>query len=57
MLKTIEKLMDQLTVEAKLVNQEHNEPQIINPNFRRPIPPPLQQNRKRDMRNPRNQED
>ena len=55
MLKTMEKLMDWLTVEAKPVNREENEPQIRNTNFRRLIPPPLQQNRQRDVRNPRNQ--
>ena len=49
--------MDRLTMEAKPVNQEQNEPQIRNPNFSRPIPPPLQHNRQRDVRNPRNQED
>ena len=48
--------MDRLTMEAKPVNREQNEPQIRNPNFRRLIPPPLQLNRKRDVRNPRNQE-
>ena len=57
MLKTMEKLMDRLSVEARLVNREQNEPQIKNPNFRRPIPPPLPHNRQRDMRDPRNQED
>ena len=35
MLKTMEKLMDRLMVEAKPTNQEQNEPQIRNPNFRR----------------------
>ena len=39
------------------MNREQNEPQIRNPNFRRPIPPPLPQNRQRDMRNSRIQED
>ena len=43
MLKTLEKLMDKLTVEKRPLNREHNEPQIINPNFRRPNPPPLPQ--------------
>ena len=41
MLKTMEKLMDRLTMDNRLVNREQNEPQIKNPNFRRPIPPPL----------------
>ena len=57
MLKTMENLMDWLTVEANPINWKHNEPQIKNPNFRRPIPPSLQPNRQRDVRNPRNQED
>ena len=57
MLKTMEQLMYRLMVEAKLVNREQNEPHIRNPNFRRPIPPPLQPNTQRDVRNPRNQED
>ena len=57
MLKTMEKLMDRLTVEAQPVNREQNESQIRNPNFRRPIPPSLQPNRQRNVRNPRNQED
>ena len=34
MLKTMEKLMDMLTVEAKPANWEQNEPQIRNPNFK-----------------------
>ena len=53
----MEKLMDRITVEARPVNREQNEPQIRNPNLRRPIPPPLPENRQRDMRNPRNQEE
>ena len=57
MLKTMEKLMDRRMVEDKLTNWEKNEPQIRNPNFRRPVSPPLQPNRPRDVRNPRNQED
>ena len=52
MLKTMEKLMDRLTVEAKLMNWEQNEPQIRNPNFRRQVPPPPQPNKPRDVRNP-----
>ena len=49
--------MDKLTMEARPVNREQNEPHIRYTNFRRPIPPPLQPNRQRDVRNPRNQED
>ena len=44
-------------MEAKPKNWEQNEPHIRNPNFRRSIPPPLQPNRPRDVRNPRNQEE
>ena len=56
MLKTMEKLMDRLTMENRGFNREQSDPQIRNPNFRRPNPPVLPQNRQRDMRNPRNQE-
>ena len=52
MLKTMEKLMDRLTLEAKPMDREQNEPQIRNPNFKRKVPPPLQPNRLRDVRNP-----
>ena len=57
MLKTMEKLMDRLTVDNRSFNREQYEPQIKNPNFRRPNPPIPPQNRQRDMRNPRNQEE
>ena len=57
MLKTMEKLMDRLTMDNRPLNREHNEPQIRNPNFRRPNPPPPPQIRQRDMRIPRNQDD
>ena len=43
MMKTMERLMDMLTVDNIPLNREHNETQIINPNFRRPNPPPLPQ--------------
>ena len=49
--------MDRMTMNNRPLSREHNEPQIRNPNFRRPIPPPLPKNRQRDMRNPRNQYD
>ena len=39
MLKTIEKLMDKLSVDNGSLNREQNDPQIRNPNFRRPNPP------------------
>ena len=57
MLKIMEKLMDRLTMENRSFNKEHAEPQIRNPNFRRPNPHMPPQNRQRDMRNPRNQEE
>ena len=57
MLRTIEKLMDRLTVDNRPLNKEHNELYIINPDFRRPNPPPPPQIRQRDMRNPINRDD
>ena len=57
MLKTMEKLMDKLTMDNRAFNREQVDPQIRNPNFRRPNPHVLPQNRQRDMRNPRNQEE
>ena len=57
MLKTMEKLMDRVTVGNRPLNREQNEPQIRNPNFKRPNPPPPPQIRQRDMRNPRNPDD
>ena len=57
MLKTMEKLMDRLIVDNRSFNREQADPQIRNPNFRRPNPPMPPQNRQRDMRNPRNQEE
>ena len=57
MLKTMEKMMDRLTVDNRPLNREHNEPRIINPNFRRPNPSPPPQIRQRDIRNPRNPDD
>ena len=57
MLKTMEKLMDRLTMDNRSFNREQTDPQIKNPNFRRPDPPMPPQNRQRDMRNPRNQEE
>ena len=38
--KKMEKLMDRLIVDNRPLNKEQNEPQIRNPNFRRPNPPP-----------------
>ena len=57
MMKTMERLMDSITVDNIPLNIEHDEPQIRNPNFRRPNPPPPPQFRQRDMRNPRNLDD
>ena len=54
MLKTMEKLMDKLTLDTRPFNREQGEPQIRNPNFKIPNPPVLPQNRQRDQRNPRN---
>ena len=48
--------MDILALDNRPPNREHHEPQIRNPNFRRPPPPPPQI-RKRDQRNRRNVED
>ena len=47
--------MDRLELDNRPPNIEQTEPQIMNPNFRRPLPPP--QIRQRDQRNPRNPED
>ena len=41
MLKTMEKLMDRMIVDNIPLNIEDNEPQIRNPNFKRPNPPHL----------------
>ena len=49
--------MDRLTMDNRGFNREQADPQIRNPNFRRPNPPVLPQNRQRDIRNPRNQEE
>ena len=57
MLKTMEKLMDRLTMDNRAFNRKQVDPQIRNPNFRRPNPPVPPQNRQRDQRNPRNQEE
>ena len=53
-LKAMEKMMDKLTVDNRPLNREQNEPQIRNPNFRRPNPPQPPQIKPRDIRNPRN---
>ena len=49
--------MDRLTMDNRPLNKEQNEPQIRNPNFRRPNPSPPPQIRQRDTRNPRNPDD
>ena len=57
MMNTMERFMDSLTLDNKPLNRDHIEPQIRNPNFKRPNPPPIPQNRQRDMSNPRNPDD
>ena len=54
MMKKVETLMDRMVVDNRTLKREHNEPQIRNPNFRRPNLHPPPQIRQRDMRNPRN---
>ena len=49
--------MDRLTKDNRSFNREQVDPQIRNPNLRRPNPPMPPKNRQRDMRNPRNQEE
>ena len=49
--------MDGLDLDNKPPNREQPEPQVRNPNFRRPPPPPPLQNRKRDPSNLVNPED
>ena len=44
-------------MDNRAFNREQVDPKSRNPNFRRPNPPILPQNRQRDMRNPRNQEE
>ena len=56
-LKAMEKMMDKMTVDNRPLNKEQNEPQIRNPNFRRPNPPQPPQIKHRDIRNPRNTND
>ena len=57
MLKTIEKLMHKLVVDSRSLSREHNEPQIMNPNFIITNPPQPAWIRQRDARNPRNPND
>ena len=55
MMKTMENLMDRITMENKPDKTEPNDPHIRNPNFKGPNPPPPPHIRKRDVRNHRNQ--
>ena len=48
-MRTMEKLVDRLSLENKQVLVQHQDTQIRNPNFRRPLVP---QARQRDQRNP-----
>ena len=54
-MKTMERLMDKLVLDNRPPNREKPEPQIRNPNFIRPLPPP--QIMQRDQRNIGNMED
>ena len=45
MMKTMEKIMERLAVGDKHATTQHQDPQIRNPNFRRP---PVPQARQRD---------
>ena len=57
MMNTIDRFMDRLALDNRPPNMDQHEPQIRNPNFRRPPPPPSFQIRERDQRNPRNTKD
>ena len=57
MMKTMDNLMDRLTIENKPLNKEKNESHIRNPKFRRKNPPPPPQIKQRNIRNPRNPDD
>ena len=46
-MQVMEKLMDKLYVDDKNQNRDQNDPQIRNPNFRRPEGPPVPQIMKR----------
>lgn len=48
MMKTMEKMMENLSIDNRLPLREHQEPQIINPNFKRPA---AQENRPKEARN------
>ena len=52
-MRTMEKLVDRLSLENKQVPVQQQDTQIRNPNFRRP---PAPQARQRDQRNPNDQQ-
>jgi hypothetical protein len=56
MMKTMEKLMDKLSVDDKNKMKDQNEPQVRNPNFRRKQGPPIPQVMPRGQRNPNEQQ-
>ena len=56
-LKEMDKMMDKMTVDKNPLNRGQNEPQIRNPNFRKPNPPQPPQIKQRDIRSPRNPND
>ena len=46
MKRTMERLMDKLALDNIPQNIDQHEPQIMNPNFRRPLPPHIRQREK-----------
>ena len=56
MMKVMEKLMDKLYVDDRNQNRDQNDPEIRNPNFRRPKGPPVPQIMQRRKRNPNDQQ-
>ena len=54
-MKTMEKMMETLSVDDKNQMKDQNEPQIRNPNFRRPQGPFVPQVMPRGQRNPNEQ--
>jgi hypothetical protein len=55
MVKTMEKLVERLTLDNRLVTRERQEPQIRNPNFRRPPNSSSETTRSKKSRRPTNQ--
>ena len=56
MMKTMEKLMDKLSIDDKNQMKDQNEPQVRNPNFRRQQAPHVPQVMPRGPRNPNEQQ-